>query len=44
MPKTDCRECKHFVWCEFEKQAFHKITGIPCNGFERKVKEDGLYQ
>ena len=29
-----CTECKRFVYCEFGKQAFHKITETPCDEFE----------
>lgn len=37
----DCTECKHFVWCEFPKQWFHKVTETPCDEFERKEKTNG---
>lgn len=29
-----CTKCKHFVWCEFGKQMFYKITGKDCEDFE----------
>lgn len=38
---TDCTECRHFVWCDFEKMAFHKITETPCDEFEREGKANG---
>ena len=36
-----CTKCKHFVWCEFGKQTFHKITGTPCNEFEFGGENNG---
>jgi hypothetical protein len=32
-----CTECKHFVSCEFGKQAFHEITETPCVEFESSL-------
>lgn len=32
--KTDCRNCRHFIGCEFGKMAFHKSSGIECDEFE----------
>lgn len=38
--ETDCRECRCFVWCESEKQMFHRVTGIPCDEFEKGSEAD----
>lgn len=34
----ECTECRCFVWCEFPKQVYHKVSGIPCDEFD-KVEE-----
>ncbi len=38
MQFRECTECRHFVWCEFPKQVFHKQTHIPCERFEEVKK------
>ena len=32
---TNCTDCRHFVSCESWKQTFHKLTGVPCDEFDR---------
>jgi len=31
---VDCRKCRRFVWCEWPKIVFHKVSGIECDEYE----------
>ena len=37
----DCTKCKHFVYCDFAKMYFHKVTGEECDEFKEDLT-DGL--
>lgn len=31
---VDCRKCRRFVWCEWPKIVFYKVSGIECDEYE----------
>lgn len=40
MKETICTDCKYFVLCDLEKQAFYKITGEPCAEFVKAERKN----
>lgn len=42
--KVSCTECRYLILCNLDKQAFYKITGTPCEEFQRKEKDNGRGQ
>lgn len=34
-----CLTCKHIIECDIDKQAFYKITGEQCEGWERSERQ-----